>query len=238
MTRSNVSNKTNKTILSNDDIKQLLNDMKTEILAAIDKRLYEFINKIETISSKVENLEKHIYSMQLTQKSHKEDIECMKKQINENKNIVITDAIAEIKQRDEKRCNLILYGVDESETGNVWDRKQHDADVCYDILMNLNVKDKTLVQIKRIGRLRSDRKRLLQIVCNSEEQKFELLRKAKHLRNSQHYNSVYIKNDLTLFERDLQRKMKEDVKERRKKGEDAVIYRNQVVLRSQIKNFQ
>ena len=79
---------------------------------------------------------------------------------------------------------------------------------------------------------------MLRVVCNSEEQKFELLRKAKNLRYSQLYNSVYIQRDLTIFERECQRKLKEDVKLRRDNGQDAVIYRNQVILRSEIRNFQ
>ena len=79
---------------------------------------------------------------------------------------------------------------------------------------------------------------MLRVVCNSEEQKFELLRKAKNLRYSQLYNSVYIQRDLTIFERECQRNLKEDVKLRRDNGQDAVIYRNQVILRSEIRNFQ
>ena len=118
------------------------------------------------------------------------------------------------------------------------ERQQHDTDVCQDILMGLNVADKHLSYIGRIGKLKPGGKRLLRVVCNSEEQKFEVLRKAKNLRHSQLYNSVYIQRDLTIYEREFQRKLKEEVKFRKNNGQDAVIYRNQVILRSEIRNFQ
>ena len=236
MTRDTRSNSNSKNTVTNDDLKQLINSMKTEILASIDSRLSAIVCKIDTMSAKILDLENSFSSLQRTQMKHAVDIEDMKKEIKGCRDEFVLEAVSELKRREDKKLSLILFGVKELQSGSVNDRQQYDADVCHDILYGLNVSDKSLADIRRIGRL-GDR-RLLRIKCNSEEQKFELLRKAKGLRFSPNYKSVFVQNDLTVLERRVHRKLTEELTERRSQGQDVVIYRNQVLFRSEVQNFQ
>ena len=236
MTRDTRSNSNSKNTVTNDDLKQLINSMKTEILASIDSRLSAIVCKIDTMSAKILDLENSFSSLQRTQMKHAVDIEDMKREIKGSRDEFVLEAVSELKRREDKKLSLILFGVKELQSGSVNDRQQYDADVCRDILYGLNVSDKSLADIRRIGRL-GDR-RLLRIKCNSEEQKFELLRKAKGLRFSPNYKSVFVQNDLTVLERRVHRKLTEELTERRSQGQDVVIYRNQVLFRSEVQNFQ
>ena len=103
-TRSNASARN-----ANDDIRQLIYEMKADIVATIDRRLNEVVDKIKLIASKVESLERSMSSLQIIQKKHKDQIEGMTKEINVIRNECVGEAVAEVQRREEKRYNTTLF---------------------------------------------------------------------------------------------------------------------------------
>ena len=69
--------------------------------------------------------------------------------------------------------------------------------------------------------------------------KLEILRKFRVLKqNDDHYKDIYFNVDLTPNQQEEAKKLRDELKRRKECGElDIVIYRGEIVQRSQIKNF-
>ena len=92
-------------------------------------------------------------------------------------------------------------------------------------------------RLSRIGKPRSDRPRLLKVDCQISSIKNEILRKAKVLRKSASLRKVFINEDRTPFQQLEWRLLRQKLKQRKDSGEDVVIYRNKVMLRSEVQGF-
>ena len=79
------------------------------------------------------------------------------------------------------------------------------------------------------GLIRKDQD--LCFTCSDKASKFDFLRSAKELRKSEKYKNIYINPDLTYIQRERNRKLRNELKEKREKGFDAVIKNGKVMLR-------
>ena len=68
------------------------------------------------------------------------------------------------------------------------------------------------------------RSRLLKISVKEEESKMQILRNAKLLKSSLHYKYVFVGPDRTPREQTEYRDLLRELKEKREKGEDVVLY--------------
>ena len=92
-------------------------------------------------------------------------------------------------------------------------------------------------EVTRIGRANSSGARLLRFKCESTIEKFDILKKAKDLRNHPEFKGVYINPDLTKSQRETHKALREKLKERRAAGEQVRIYRGRIVEKDTEKNF-
>ena len=66
-----------------------------------------------------------------------------------------------------------------------------------------------------------------------EGEKWELLKMAKMLRDAgSRFEKIYIAPDLSPAEQLRDKNLRKEMKERREAGEDVIIYKNRVILRS------
>lgn len=81
----------------------------------------------------------------------------------------------------------------------------------------------------RIGKVQTNKPRLMVITLENEEMKWEVLREARMLRNRVAWPRVYISPDKTWKEREASKKLREELASRRERGENLVIRNNKIV---------
>lgn len=147
---------------------------------------------------------------------------------------LVSEAINEFQERDRKKDNLILFNVPESTHVN--DPEKEDCDYFKSICTSLSVKDVRFTSLKRIGR-KTDKPRPVIVTFASQESRRAMLYKAKNLRklsDDHPLKPVVIKMDLTKSQQQAEKLLQVSLKSRREAGDDCVIWRGKVVLRSEI----
>ena len=133
------------------------------------------------------------------------------------------ETIREAEERTRRRKYLIVSGAQESGTGTLEERKQHDRELVKDLFREIGVHDFHPEGIHRIGPIQSAKPRLLRFKCSDQEERSECLRKSKLLRNSPKFAGVYVNPDYTKAQRTKNIELRKELKARRNAGEKVVI---------------
>ena len=153
----------------------------------------------------------------------------------EDVQVKVTEAIAEQQAKQEKRNNLVFFGVTEHlEDEN--DSQAHDTKIVLDVHAELKVKPTADLKVTRIGR-KGQRPRpvLVKYLASDTDTRTELLRKAKNLRKlpeTDKLKTIYVHPDLTRTEQEVVRKLHAECKRLREAGEDVVVRRGKVQPRN------
>lgn len=121
--------------------------------------------------------------------------------------------LEEMREREEKRCNIIMHNVKEAEEGDreaekVWDRRSFDKAA---EIMGLPLRYETAaVYARRLGlrRPNQERPRPLLIGLASEQDKIRILGSAKRLKDTD-FDTVTIVPDLTQEQRDSDKALRD-----------------------------
>jgi hypothetical protein len=122
----------------------------------------------------------------------------------------------ELKERDSRKTNVILYGVgelaDTKSTGK--DRLEWDRKSCDNIFraLELDLEATDLKFCRRVGE-KGDKPRPMVIGFYTELERAQLLKKAKKLADT-HYSDVGISADLTKRQREEEKEMKKEAERR------------------------
>jgi hypothetical protein len=124
----------------------------------------------------------------------------------------------EMQEREVRRMNLIIHGVDEQpdEIRGNYERSEKDKERCEKIFkaMKARTKKDDLRFCRRIGE-RGENPRPIVVGLENEEEKRHILGRARELRNTQ-FQDVSIVPDLTRKQRNREAKMKDEVDEKNK----------------------
>ena len=142
-----------------------------------------------------------------------------------------TEVVEEYVDRQNRKANVVISNIPEPDMASFDDRRQHDWETVDKMFQALHLKIE-VKKVSRIGRKQEGQTRLLLVTLGSEDLKWEVLRVAKHLREFEEFFGVYVNPDLTKSEREINKKLREEAKERREKGEDVVVYKGKVVKRT------
>jgi hypothetical protein len=189
---------------------------------------------LESLTGRINNIEIRLTEVESKQTAHESEMKVIKDSLKNisNRTSSGNEFYDEIELRLSKKENIILSGVPEIETGSLSDRKAADENHLSHIMKELDVQDFEFKRIERIGRV-SAKRRLLKVSGLDFHKRQEVLRKSKGLRNSNQYKRVYINADLTPMQREKQRELQGELRDRRLRGEDVIIYRGRVQLRNQ-----
>lgn len=223
-TRSN-SNPQNSITLT--DITKLLDGFKTEILASLNSRLDDIVNKMAKINDRMDAVDQKLAQVELR---------CV--QVEEASEKLFSSVIQEVEDRNRRRLNLIVAGIPEGE-GSQGERKAADTEKISSLLGELDNDwdNDSIEHVHRIGNNLSKGPRLIRVTCSEESVKKDILRKAKQLRDLPAHSNVYINPDLTLRQRDENKRLRNELKTRRSRGENVLIRNGKVVERSTLENF-
>lgn len=147
---------------------------------------------------------------------------------------VILDEMKEKEDKKMRECNLVLYQVKESNKVNGKDREADDRSACEKIFKEgIGEEDFQIKSIYRLGRKienernSSSKPRPLLVRLENSDQKWQILRNAKKLgRSTSDMKKCIVAPDLTIKEREADRKLRGELKERRDRGEEGWVIRS------------
>ena len=152
---------------------------------------------------------------------------------------------AEEKRQAARAANLIIYGLpEETESNNVREQMKNDFKNLQDLLAErIEIDTKDISDIRRLG-TKKDKDRPLRITFRNQEKRKEILTNNLGLIiNNDKYDvcpcktypgrhvHVNITNDKTRQQREIEAKLREELKERRKSGENVKIKQGKIVSR-------
>ena len=146
---------------------------------------------------------------------------------------VINSFINEEKEKARRRLNLIVHNVTESTDEEGLNRKKYDIDFVTSTFQQYLEVRVTINKAFRLGK-HSDKPRLLKISVNSEAEKASLLRNATKLKNVDHPEEmqlIFITPDLTPKEQQINKKLREELRELNKDSKTFYIKNGKIVQR-------
>lgn len=192
-------------------------EVRTELVAELKESIASiFRSEINSLKERIEALEKR-------EEKGKEDVHNQ-----------IEDVVEEANQRYERRCKIIISNLEELSSGTVAERKERDRNKVLEIAAELCVDGFGVEDCHRFGKIDLGRPRLLSVTCSDKASKLNILRSARNLRGIDEYRHCYINPDLTLMQRNANKKLLLELKEKRNRGLDVIIKRGRVVPRQSV----
>ena len=189
---------------------------------------------LQTLLSKVDELTKQNERLALKVADLEDKVEALSsKQPDGIKGITSTrtfeDAYREMEERHTRRKSLVVSGLPEPCVGSLEDRRLEDQQTMRSLAEEIGVKDVQFENISRIGAISSRKPRLLRLKCSTIGTKLSLLRASKNLKRHLKYQTVFINPDLTRQERERDKILRTELRDRRRAGERVMIRAGQIV---------
>ena len=134
--------------------------------------------------------------------------------------------------KDKRKNNLVIHNLPEPDSTSLKERSEKDIRQFQELVKDtfrLNVR---VTKSFRVGKAVPNRHRLLIVTLESPDMKHDLLQLAPQLRKSSNWVNIYITPDLTKAEREVARKLRDDLKARRAAGEDNLTIRKGRIVSS------
>ena len=144
---------------------------------------------------------------------------------------------AEEMEIEQRKKNVIVHGVPESQVASPDQRVDEDVTVLAAMFHEVGVDDVQVKSVVRLGKRSEDptqNPRPMKVVLDTVEGKTMLLRNAKNLRQSQEggWTKVFIHQDLTPRQREARKPLVAELKQRKANGEkDLIIFNGKIVQR-------
>ena len=148
-----------------------------------------------------------------------------------------SESLKELEERANRKNNLVLMNVPESDSNDAKEREEHDITQLKKVFEALDAKDVDIKKCFRLGKHHKPQERtyprLLKVEVKKEENKKEILKKAKSLKGKKGFEKIYINRDLTPLEQREQKLLIEELKKKRAEvGRDEKwIIRNGAVVK-------
>ena len=135
--------------------------------------------------------------------------------------------------KEQRKMNLVIHNMQESSGENARERASKDADK-FKVMIREGFKLVVhTTKCFRVGKKNEDKPRLLIVTLDDREVKYEILRHARDLRNTEEYGNIFITPDQTKMEREQGKKTRDELARRRNAGEnDLVIWRGKIVKKT------
>jgi hypothetical protein len=224
------SNSTSNISLSN--IKELIVNSQRDIISTLKEKFESLESKLTLLSSRIQNIEAKMTTMGEIGKKNEKEINELKEGLFKVAKELPGELLNEVEERNFRRQNLIFSGIPKLDSGDIVDRKSHDMARVNEISKKLDVIISENFKTMRIGRPGDSKPRLLKVAFSSLEDRNELLRNGKTLRNSSSHKKVFINPDLTTLQRSNNKALRAELRRRREAGERVKIRGERIVEQS------
>ena len=166
------------------------------------------------------------------------------KEIDEQIKKHVEESIQNQREREEKKNNLILFGVAEGTGKDEEEDKVEDVKTTTKVLTYVNPEVKITLdpsKINRIGRRKDKNKpRPIKVELDSSDTKMKYIRNAKKLKDHDTFKKVGLSFDKTKREQEEYRRLKDQLDEKNKSsgtGQDYQLFRGKVLLKTEVANI-
>ena len=194
--------------------------------------ILKFLNEVKT---KQDNMDKRLKSCE----QQLEKCNTFQTNVEDNLHNWVRDEVYEVKERESKANNLVITNLEETQG----DEEEDTAQVLSKFLDEaLDIKDAEIKEARRIPNPpdKEDQPRLIVTTLANKDMKHTILKKARDLKDkdNEQLNNIYISPDLTRKQRQEGYALRQELRERRAKGEtDLVIRRGKVVKATEQENI-
>lgn len=193
--------------------RQALSEVKTGNLIevkckAMDAKIDRFKNELE------DKLNKELIQVRDEMNYLKHSMEKMQKDMEKNsqsvescKSEVAMQSLEELRQREGRKTNILIYNITESNSENNDERKEYDKEVFHKICDAIEVQAEAQ-KILRVGAKQNNKARPMKVILRNEEQQREILSSARKLgEQNEELRKISIARDMTPLEREEMKKL-------------------------------
>lgn len=216
-----------------DELKKMLNSLQekpsySEVLKNVQKDGQRLRAEITAIREAVEksDFDSELESAKESARKLKEEVEGLRAAArggSSSKGSLspVEPAVQEMLERGARASNLLLFGMKESEGRNREERSKHEKEAVRRVIGGIsegfNVES---VKIFRLGKYSEGKLRPIKVSFSTREEAIRVLRQKSKLSGT---DSVYIKADMTLAQRQYLKQLLAELEERRKQEHDLVL---------------
>ena len=158
----------------------------------------------------------------------------------------------EEKRIEEKEKNLIVYGIPEK-FDDPGQQMKNDFETINEIYMNrVNIREDDIINIIRLGTKNDDQIRPIKITFESTDKRMKVLRNNKNLvlyddsfpeckadfcNLKENHKHIYVSTDKTKQQRDTEKTLRQELKERKAKGETNITIRNFKIVKTTVRAY-
>ena len=233
----------NNEALSATLIKQLEASMFPKVEVMIDQKLKQHAESTEKkYEDRIKKLEQDYEEVRQVEPQPAAISKSVQEEIESKIKTQVTQSIDEIRELEERKKNLIIFGVKESETENEEEAESEDFSKVKEILshsnpelVNKEIKEIDLSNMTRMGSKKEDatKPRPIKLTLKDNKTKFKFLKNSYKMKDCETHKNIGFKMDLTKKQQEEDKVLRLELAER-KKNEDVMIYKKQVLLRSEV----
>ena len=226
---------------NNDVLLKRLESLEVNILQKVDEKIEKRMEEFEVKNEKLmdDKIKAHLASEEQNKKDQQSIEHSIQVQVNQK--------IDELKEREERKNNLMIFNMKESTKNEFKEELKEDLLSVIQIIKHTNpeLNDSITNQlsennIKRLGKKKpttsddvSTKPRPIKLTLPDEASKFKILKNSYKLKSFQDNNKVGLKLDLTKQQQCEERELRQELLKRREQNEDVMIFRGQVIKRSE-----
>ncbi|KAK9751446.1 hypothetical protein QE152_g4999 [Popillia japonica] len=146
--------------------------------------------------------------------------------VTTSKSCDLEEIIAEISDRERRKCNLIIFGIEEQDFNKPrTNRIEGDKTIVTEILNSLHNVELSNVAPVRLGKYQQAKKRPIKITLPSEQDVHAIIKNTKKLSQSRVFQNVVVNTDRTPKQLQYYKDVKKLLQERIDAGEQNLTIR-------------
>ena len=222
------------------ELKSDLDIVSTNLQVQTDKLKQVEDNFTKDLTAKVNNLQNQIDELKKdTSEPVINNLSSPKLDVPKIRSI-ITDEIKEYKKDDEelklqekKKNNLIFFKVPEKEFETNDELLIDDFTKLKEICEPIEIQEKDISQLFRIGKKNTEKTRPIVVTFKDEELRMKVLKKSRDMElktEDGEIIKVSVSTDKTPKQRETERKLREEIAQRKANGETNLVIRNEKIV--------
>lgn len=154
----------------------------------------------------------------------------------------VNESVSELRDREARKDNLVIFNIPESQNDDAEDRKLHDISTVIELFdYELDIQT-TATNPVRLGKKQQNARypRPLRVTVEDEQMKWKVLKASKNLKDPRKEENklIYIKRDMTRMERGIEEDLRKQLAEKRKEAEDRGVQCSWMIRRGKLINQQ
>ena len=149
----------------------------------------------------------------------------MPRGITNTPNRIIKVEVSELMERDKRKNNLVIFGIEETNDENATKVKINE------ITRAVGLDENKIKYFGRVGRLVAGAKpRIVRVVCEDAETKRRFLKESNRLKTMEGFANTYVAIDLTKAQQVQDKNLRDKLKEYRESNKEARINNGEIVV--------